>query len=128
MTRLIDANELKKNLHDAYEEYDGYNPSDLMRFAERVDDEIDNAPTKFDDKAFSDGYTQGTLDAMHAHERPKGEWILKEPDYDNEGGNHLYECKNCHHYDTHSGSIEVPYCWFCGADMREADDDNKGMA
>lgn len=50
-------------------------------------------------------------------ERPKGKWVLKEPDYD-DGGNNLYECTNCHHSDIHSGSIEVPYCWYCGADMR----------
>ena len=57
-------------------------------------------------------------------ERPHGEWVLKEPDYDNDGGNNLYECSICHHYDTHSDSKEVPYCWYCGADMRE-DADNE---
>ena len=36
---------------------------------------IDNAPTVFDDKAYSDGYTQGTCDCEHAHERQQGEWI-----------------------------------------------------
>jgi len=51
------------------------------------------------------------------NERPKGEWILKETDYD-DGGNNLYECNKCHHSDIHSGSIEVPYCWHCGTDMR----------
>lgn len=50
--------------------------------------------------------------------RPKGKWILKETDYD-DGGNNLYECDNCHHSDVQSGSIEVPYCWHCGADMRD---------
>lgn len=56
------------------------------------------------------------------NERPHGEWILKETDCD-DGGNNLYECTNCHHSDIHSGSIEVPYCWHCGADMREADNE-----
>ena len=55
-------------------------------------------------------------------ERPKGRWILEEADYD-DGGNNLYRCNICHHSDTHSGSIEVPYCWHCGADMREADNE-----
>jgi len=31
---------------------------------------IDNAPSVFDDKAYSEGYMQGTLDSEHAHERP----------------------------------------------------------
>ena len=48
----------------------------------------------------------------------QGEWILKEKDYDGDGNN-LYECTNCHHSDTHSSSVEVPFCWYCGADMRE---------
>lgn len=37
------------------------------------EDLIDNAPTVFDDKAYSDGYTQGTCDCEHAHERPQSE-------------------------------------------------------
>lgn len=38
---------------------------------------IDNAPTVFDDKAYSDGYAQGTCDCEHAHERPQGDLISR---------------------------------------------------
>lgn len=46
----------------------------------------------------------------HAH------WIegSEEPDED---GNKWYTCSNCNHGDMHSPSIEVPYCWYCGARM-----------
>lgn len=76
-------------------------------------------------EGISEVYVKGWNDAIDAiidnaptvEERPKGKWVLKETDYD-DGGNNLYECTNCHHSDTHSGSTEVPYCWYCGADMR----------
>lgn len=42
---LISREALRKAINNAYKEYDGYDPNDLMRFAERVDTEIDNAPT-----------------------------------------------------------------------------------
>lgn len=82
-------------------------------------------------EGISEVYVKGWNDAIDAivdnaptvEERPHGKWILKETDCD-DGGNNLYECDNCHHGDTHSGSIEVPYCWHCGAEMREdADND-----
>lgn len=41
---LISREALKKAIDNAYKEYDGYDPNDLVRFAERVDEEIDNAP------------------------------------------------------------------------------------
>lgn len=43
-----------------------------------------------------------------------GHWIKKDHVfYDN----YRYECSECHHYDEHSESREVPYCWHCGARM-----------
>lgn len=42
---LISREALKKVISDAYEKYDGYEPNDLGRFAEMVDEAIDNAPT-----------------------------------------------------------------------------------
>ena len=49
-----------------------------------------------------------------------GEWIrCKEQDEaDLDNGNALYKCSNCGHTDLHSETQEVPYCWFCGSDMR----------
>lgn len=50
-------------------------------------------------------------------DRPSGEWILRDVNYD-DGGNNRYECSECHYADIHSGSTEVPYCWHCGAEMK----------
>ena len=68
---LISREALKKAIDDAYREYDGYDPQDLMRFAERVDTEIDNAPTvesaekpssrKDLRDSFENGFKSGTL-------------------------------------------------------------------
>lgn len=54
-------------------------------------------------------------------ERPNAKWILKETEYD--AGGSLYECTNCHHSDVHAESVEVPFCWYCGADMGGTKDD-----
>lgn len=42
---LISRENLKKAIENAYKEYDGYDPHDLSRFAERVDEIIGLAPT-----------------------------------------------------------------------------------
>ncbi len=48
-----------------------------------------------------------------------GHWMLYEAqnrdDVDN--GNYLYFCSNCNHGDVHAKTVEVPFCWFCGARM-----------
>lgn len=36
----------------------------------------------------------------------------------NENNNAVYECTNCLHRDLHGKDVVVPFCWFCGADMR----------
>ena len=58
--------------------------------------------------------------AQTVEERKKGKWILhteqRQEDVDN--GNYLYVCSNCDHSDLHAKSQVVPFCWFCGADMR----------
>lgn len=83
---------------------------------------IDDAPTIEYSKNSLDydyGFAEGLRRGKEKYEkRPKGKWILEETDYD-DGGNNLYKCNNCHHSDTHSGTTEVPYCWYCGADMRD---------
>ena len=97
--RLIDADALKKAIDDAYREYDGYDPQDLMRFAERVDTEIDNAPTVYpicEDKACK----------YRANKRPHGKWILHQD-------SKTWECDKC-------GKNQVMwsnYCPNCGAKM-----------
>lgn len=67
---LISREALKKAIDDAYEEYDGYDPHDLSRFAERVEDLIDNAPTvDIKDEiagAYNEGYMCGNKEAEKA--------------------------------------------------------------
>ena len=60
------------------------------------------------------------INALPSAEPKTGEWIrCKEQDKaDLENGNALYECSNCGHTDLHAETQEVPYCWFCGSDMR----------
>ena len=45
MTRLIDADALKKAIEEVEDNYDGYEPNDLGKFMSKVDDLIDEAPT-----------------------------------------------------------------------------------
>lgn len=56
---------------------------------------------------------------------PHGHWMLYEAqnrdDVDN--GNYLYFCSNCNHGDVHAKTVEVPFCWFCGARMDGEQDD-----
>ena len=79
--RTIDADALKEVLNKAYFDYDGYDPNDLGRFVERVDEEIDNAPTI---------------------ERPQGEW---------EEGTQGYFCSNCDEIDyAYYEHNFCPYC------------------
>ena len=58
--------------------------------------------------------------SLPSAEPKTGTWIrCKEQDEaDLKNGNALYECSNCGHTDLHSETQEVPYCWFCGSDMR----------
>ena len=53
-------------------------------------------------------------------ERKKGKWRLADiqnPE-DKANGNYLYFCSNCFHADLHAKTQEVPYCWYCGAEMK----------
>jgi hypothetical protein len=58
-------------------------------------------------------------------ERPKGHWMLcdNQRREDIENGNYMYTCTNCLHSDVHAKTVTVPFCWNCGADMREDTDD-----
>ena len=52
-------------------------------------------------------------------ERKKGKWRLADIQNPNDkaNGNYLYFCSNCFHADLHAKTKEVPYCWYCGAEM-----------
>lgn len=67
------------------------------------------------------------IDIEHAPtiepERKNGHWILS--DYqvkeDTDNGNYRYYCSNCSHADIHARTVDVPYCWYCGAKMEEGE-------
>ena len=54
-------------------------------------------------------------------ERPTGTWILVDNQRreDTVNGNYAYICSNCLYTDVHAKSVHVPYCWHCGAKMKE---------
>lgn len=64
------------------------------------------------------------MNAPTVEERPTGEWI-EEPDTLGviEKGNAKYRCSCCGRTDIQAKSLDVPYCWFCGAEMAEKDID-----
>lgn len=53
-------------------------------------------------------------------ERKKGKWLLSDEQRreDTENGNYLFFCSNCLRSDIHAKTQEVPFCWWCGCDMR----------
>ena len=57
-------------------------------------------------------------------ERAEGEWVLSErqSQADNDNGNYAYVCTNCNHTDIHAKTQKVPYCWWCGAKMKGAEE------
>lgn len=59
-------------------------------------------------------------DAPTIEERKNGRWILNENQRkeDVACGNYLYICSKCGKSDIHAKTQEVPFCWWCGADMR----------
>lgn len=50
-----------------------------------------------------------------------GHWMLYENQNQDDvnNGNYLYVCSNCKHSDIHARTVDVPYCWHCGALMDE---------
>lgn len=56
--------------------------------------------------------------------RAEGEWLLSElqSQVDNDNGNYVYVCTNCNHTDIHAKTQKVPYCWWCGARMKGAEE------
>ena len=117
---LISREALKKAIDDAYKEYDGYAPEDLSRFAERVDEEIDNAPTVENITIFCENADEKTiedlkveLERVKTELRPQGEW----KDYSEDG---YVECPICNCLTNCDDNIdELHYCWNCGAKLRK---------
>ena len=67
----------------------------------------------------------GCIKSLPSADRPQGEWMLSDlqSQTDNENGNYAYVCTNCNHTDIHAKTQKVPYCWWCGARMKGADDE-----
>lgn len=57
------------------------------------------------------------LPTVESKEVVRGEWI-QQTDFD-ENDNANFICTNCFHGDIHAKDTEVPFCWFCGANMRK---------
>ena len=54
----------------------------------------------------------------------RGRWVLldHQEEWHTKDRNYIYECSRCGHTDIQAQNKEVPFCWFCGADMREETD------
>lgn len=102
--RLIDADALRAQMyHEAFE-----TDTDMQRWDggcwiryKMFENAIGNAPTI-------------------EPQRMRGKWIRAEYQREEDiiNGNYMFVCSNCSHVDFHAKTVEVPYCWYCGADMR----------
>ena len=80
-------------------------------------------------KEFEEANNRGNSDLWHitgikafiesqpSIEPPKGEWKQR-TDFDTDN-NAIFECSNCLHGDVQAKGSEVPFCWYCGANMRK---------
>ena len=97
MPRYIDADKILDKMRNVMDMQDLYLP---MHFIDLVIDEMPAADIR---------------EVVH------GEWLqMNEVDID---GNAQYQCSVCHAGDLHVPSVEVPFCWKCGAKMGGRDKD-----
>lgn len=86
--------------------------------------------TRVRDTEWQQGYWDGVDDVVDGLNKMPivdavpvvhGRWIDSgENDAD---GNGIFNCSLCKHREVHNRTVNVPYCWFCGAKMDlEADD------
>ena len=68
---------------------------------------------------------ENAIDEQPTIEPKQGKWIMSDIQNkaDTDNGNYQYICSECGHGDIHAKTQEVPYCWWCGAKMKGADDD-----
>ena len=99
MTRLIDANELKKELKKWFPEFtlEGIEAKTLFN---QILQDIDNAPT-------ITPFASVEYETIREYERPHGEWKITLND--------LYTCSYCGNY---GNPRFFKFCPYCGADMR----------
>ena len=122
MTRLIDADEIKKVINEKY----------LIVVAEELNRLIDNAPTvitngeyealcKITDQEFehSNGFWVETPKGKKIYfekARPKGEWIYERPN-----GKTYSDFVFCSVCQKPNGFYITEFCPHCGADMRKGE-------
>lgn len=117
MTRLIDADKLKRNME--------FICMGIMAGTESYNAplaEIDNAPTvditEYEEFAYNEGYSCGSREARTVYDRPKGEWLDEK--YVafhltcNKCGCNIRRQKN----EVFEGDYDYNFCPHCGADMR----------
>lgn len=115
MTRLIDADALKEAIAEFHQKENErlHNPLWGSIGLNALNRLIDNAPTvPLPD--YKEGYKQAILDGKTNFSRPKGKWI--------EG--YCNKCGVSSLCDGWGRDVESRFCPNCGADMREADNDN----
>lgn len=139
MTRLIDADalceEFKKRQRAALrwkekailygDEERSIRADATLAFLSEVKLTIDNAPTVECTWIIS-GRRYGKREEALKYIRPQGEWIKEDKPYGNDFVL-VNTCSICGESFIYHGT-NANYCPNCGADMREADNDNKGMA
>ena len=118
--RIIDANALKEQI--VRKANSGQFSEAVIYGFQKAIWLIDNAPTVEPNKdngatQYSQGYYDGFMSAKELitkePERPKGEWITEDSLHC------LYYCSNC----RNNGERIMPYCPWCGADMRGDNND-----
>ena len=111
--RTIDAAALRKAVNDFFDNsFKGIVSSDLIKYAEAVDELIDNAPTidSLDLDVHIGGRCCGKRQRLLDELRPKGKWL-------EDSGN--IACTHCHTIWLYR---KTDYCPNCGADMRSVDE------
>ncbi len=67
-------------------------------------------------KIYAKGYLRGIQESGNIIPREMGKWI-PQGDIDADG-NRYYQCSCCGSGDAHAVNVSVPFCWKCGAIMR----------
>lgn len=107
MTEYIDREALLAHIKDVPTWIPDYDPTsdghtathypDGMYYPEDVISSIENRPAA------------DVVPVRHGRWIATGEW--------DKDLNYYYQCSACGHGDWHSGNVDVPYCWHCGAKM-----------
>ena len=115
---LISRSALRKAVNDFYDSsFEGIVSSDLIKYAQAVDDYIDNAPTvdSLDLDVHIGGRCCGKRQRLLDELRPKGKWELYQ--YQESRKKDWY-CTACATIVKKPLEKKYIFCPYCGADMR----------